>query len=111
MKKFFQFILYIAIGIICVLVYANMKARWDLEERRAEIDRVLQEKIARANADIARKNQIAERLYQEALQNEASAQSRWEAAKARGSLPANDNTREGFTTVTTNVPTGPGTRR
>jgi hypothetical protein len=112
MKKFFQAIIFLAIAVVVLLGYANLRARWEVEERLAAIDRAIDDRIARATADIARRNQIATQLQQDALKNEADAQARWDAAKSRGALPANDNTREGFTPVTTGgVNNYPATRR
>ncbi len=73
------------------------------------IDRAIEEKIARANADIARRNEIAARLQQEALRSEQEAQARWDDAKNRGALPGN-NTQPGFTPANGNAFKQTGTR-
>ena len=99
MKRFFQVIVFLLVALVGLLVFANLKARWEMDERRAAIDQAIADRIARATADNNRKNALAARLQQEALKEEAAAQARWDAAKARGALPA-DNTKEGFTPAT-----------
>jgi uncharacterized protein YlxW (UPF0749 family) len=109
MKKFFQFIVFIIVALVAVLVFANLRARWEMDERREAINRALDERIARINAENARRNQIAAQLQREALSSEADAQARWNAAKDRGKLPGN-NTEAGFTPATGNAFHQTGTR-
>jgi hypothetical protein len=97
MKKIFRVLVFLAVGAVAVLGLINLQARWELETRRAAIDAAIQERIARATADNARRNKIAEQLQREALKSEQAAQARWEAAKVTGRLPV-DNTVEGFDT-------------
>ena len=68
MKKIFNTIVFLAVVVVVLMGYSNLKARWDAEERQAAIDRVIQERIASANADAARRNKIADRLQQEAFE-------------------------------------------
>ncbi len=109
MKKTFQVIVFLAVAVLAILAFGNLRQRWEMDERRAAIDRAIEERIARANADIARKNEIATRLQQEALRGEQEAQARWDAAKSRGALPA-ENTQPGFTPATGNAFRQNGTR-
>ena len=109
MKKFFQTIVYLAVAAFAILAFANLKARWEVDERRAAIDRAIEERIAHANAENARRNEIAARLQQEALRSDAEAQARWNAAKDRGKLPGN-NTEPGFTPATNGAFKQTGTR-
>jgi hypothetical protein len=95
MKKVFQTIVFLAIAVAVGFAYINLRARWEVEERLAAINRSIDERIAASAALNARRNEIATKLQQDALKNEADAQTRWDAAKTRGALPANDNTREG----------------
>jgi hypothetical protein len=101
MKKFFQTIVFLAIAAVVLLCYANLRARWELEDRRAAIDRAIEERIAAISAENARRNQLAEISQQQALKSEKEAEERWNAAKERGKLPGN-NTTESFTPATGN---------
>jgi Flp pilus assembly protein TadB len=101
MKKFFQAIVFLAVLAVAMLVLANMRARWEVEERRAAIDRAIEERIAVINAENARRNRLAEISQQEALKSDREAQARWNAAKERGKLPGN-NTSESFTPASGN---------
>jgi hypothetical protein len=109
MKKIFQVIVFLIVAAVSALAFVNLRARWEAEERLAAINRAIDERIAWNNAQNARRNEIATRLQQEALKDEAAAQARWDAAKDRGKLPGN-NTEAGFTPATGGAFKQTGTR-
>jgi hypothetical protein len=109
MKRLFQTIVFLAVAVAIGFAYVNMRARWEVEERLAAINRAIDDRIAANAAVNARRNEIATRLQQEALKDEAEAQARWDAAKERGKLPGN-NTDPGFTPATNGAFRQTGTR-
>jgi hypothetical protein len=99
MKSIGKILLAAALLLAAMIGYTRLRAQWDEQDRVARIDRVIEERKAVLAAEIAYRNQFAEKSNLQALQSEREAQARWDSAKDRGKLPG-DNTAPGFTPAT-----------
>jgi predicted Holliday junction resolvase-like endonuclease len=110
MRTFFKTIFVTVSVILAVIVFLNLRARMEEQDRLAAIDRAIEEKKAALEAEIAYRNPLAEQAVNQALRSEHEAQARWDSAKDRAKLPGN-NTVESYTPVTTNYVPSQGGRR
>lgn len=96
MKTIFRILVTMALLLAAMVSYTRLHARWVEEERIAQIDRVIEERASRLEAEAAYRNKFAEQSIRQAAQSEQESQMRWDAAKNRAKLPG-DNTVGGFT--------------